>query len=101
MEESWVYLYILIEFQSNIDPFMAVRRMVYVGLHYQDLIRRGDILPGKHLPPVLSIVLYNGDGNVAPVELVPKVPGLVSEYLPQLTYLPIDETTTAKPIWLS
>jgi hypothetical protein len=40
---------------------MAVRMMVYVGLLYQDLIRRGEILPDKHLPPVLPIVLYNGD----------------------------------------
>jgi len=95
VEESWVYLYILIEFQSNVDPFMAVRMMVYVGLLYQDLIRRGDILPDKHLPPVLPIVLYNGDGQWTAAtdmaELVPKVPGLVSEYLPQLKYLLIDE----------
>ena len=95
VDESWVYLYILIEFQSNVDPFMAVRMMVYVGLLYQDLIRRGDILPDKHLPPVLPIVLYNGDGQwraaTDVAELVPKVPGLVSEYLPQLKYLLIDE----------
>ncbi|WAR45400.1 Rpn family recombination-promoting nuclease/putative transposase [Methylomonas rapida] len=62
-DESWVYLYILIEFQSNVDPFMAVRMMIYAGLLYQDLIRRGEILPDKRLPPVLPIVLYNGDSK--------------------------------------
>jgi predicted transposase YdaD len=31
VDESWVYLYILIEFQSSVDPYMAVRMMVYVG----------------------------------------------------------------------
>jgi predicted transposase YdaD len=95
VHESWVYLYILIEFQSNVDPYMAVRIMVYVGLLYQDLIRRGDVLTNKHLPPVLPIVLYNGDGKWTAAtdvaQLVPKVPGLVSEYLPQLKYLLIDE----------
>jgi len=29
--EDWLYLYILIEFQSRVDPFMAVRMLVYVG----------------------------------------------------------------------
>jgi hypothetical protein len=95
VDESWVYLYILIEFQSNVDPYMAVRMMVYVGLLYQDLIRRGEMLVNKHLPPVLPIVLYNGDGKWTAAtdmaQLVPKVPGLVSEYLPQLKYLVIDE----------
>jgi predicted transposase YdaD len=95
VDESWVYLYILIEFQSNVDPYMAVRMMVYVGLLYQDLIRRGEMLANRHLPPVLPIVLYNGDGKWTAAtdmaQLVPKVPGLVSEYLPQLKYLVIDE----------
>jgi predicted transposase/invertase (TIGR01784 family) len=57
---EWVYLYLLIEFQSTADPWMAVRMMTYLGLLYQDLIRRGDVLPGRRLPPVLPIVLYNG-----------------------------------------
>jgi hypothetical protein len=69
--------------------------MVYVGLLYQDSIRRGDVLNKKHLPPVLPIVLYNGDQKWTAAtdiaELIPKVPGLVSDYLPQLKYLLIDE----------
>jgi hypothetical protein len=94
--EQWVYLYILIEFQSTIDPFMAVRVMTYVGLLYQDLIRAKDILPGKKLPPVLPIVLYNGDAKWTAATdvaaLIPRVPGLVSKYLPKLEYLLIDES---------
>jgi len=39
---------------------MAVRMMVYVGLFYQDLTRRGDLLPDGRLPPVLPSLLYNG-----------------------------------------
>ena len=39
--ESWLYLLVMLEFQSTTDPFMAVRMLVYTGLLYQDLIRRG------------------------------------------------------------
>jgi predicted transposase YdaD len=35
----WLYVYLMLKFQSTIDPFMAVRVMTYVGLLYQDLIR--------------------------------------------------------------
>ena len=65
--------------------------MVYVGLLYQDLIRRGHIPAGNPLPPVLPIVLYNGDQKWTAAtdiaELLPKVPGLVVDYLPRLKYL--------------
>ena len=33
------HVYLLIEFQSSIEPFMAVRVLTYVGLLYQDLLR--------------------------------------------------------------
>jgi len=96
VEGEWVYLYILIEFQSTVDPFMAVRMMTYVGLLYQDLIRSKDILPHRKLPPVLPIVLYNGDAKWTAATdvaaLIPKVPGLVSRYMPSLEYLLIDQS---------
>jgi len=97
---EWVYLYLLIEFQSSVDAWMAVRIMTYVGLLYQDLIRRGEALEGKRLPPVLPIVLYNGDAKWTAATdiatLIPKVPGLVSQYLPKLEYLLIDENQYAE-----
>jgi predicted transposase/invertase (TIGR01784 family) len=92
---EWVYLYILIEFQSKVDPWMAVRMMSYVGLLYQDLIKAKQVLPHRKLPPVLPIVLYNGDArwtaatNIA--DLIPKVPGLVAQFLPSMEYLLIAE----------
>ena len=62
--------------------------LVYVGLLYQDLIRRREVKPGHPLPPVLPIVLYNGGKTwTAPTELaalLPPVPGRVADYLPQL-----------------
>jgi len=58
-EEDWLYLYFLIEFQSGVDRWMAVRLMTYVGLLYQDLIKGGQIT-GRHLPPVLPIEQTKG-----------------------------------------
>ena len=37
-QQRWIYVYLLIEFQSTVDTFMAVRLMSYMGLLYQDLI---------------------------------------------------------------
>ncbi len=95
-DDEWIYLYILIEFQSTIDPYMAVRIMTYVGLLYQDLIRRKEVLPNRKLPPILPIVLYNGDVKWTAATdiaaLIPKAPGLVAKYLPKLEYLLIDES---------
>ena len=92
---DWVYLYLLIEFQSSVDKYMALRMMVYVGLLYQDLIKRGDVLADGRLPPILPIVLYNGSARWTAatdvLELIPPVPGLVEQFKPQLKYLLIDE----------
>jgi len=37
---DWLYVYLLIEFQSTIDRFMAVRIANYLTLLYQDLIEQ-------------------------------------------------------------
>ncbi|KAB0603357.1 Rpn family recombination-promoting nuclease/putative transposase [Castellaniella defragrans] len=92
---QWMYLYLLIEFQSTVDPWMPVRMLTYVGLLYQDLIRRGDVLPGHRLPPVLPIVFYNGDGRWRAATdiaaLIPRLPGRLARFLPRLEYVLVDE----------
>jgi predicted transposase YdaD len=55
-----VYVYLLLEFQSRPDRFMAVRLMTYVGLFYESLIRQKKLLPSGLLPQVIPVVLYNG-----------------------------------------
>lgn len=62
-KETWLYLYLLLEFQSSDDYFMANRVMTYVGLLYQDIIHAESLSKGDCLPPVLPIVLYNGLSN--------------------------------------
>ena len=69
-EEIWLYLLVMLEFQSTADPYMAMRILVYTGLLYQDLIRRGAFGDDGRLPPVLPVVLYNGRPRwSAPVEV--------------------------------
>ena len=92
---EWVYLYLLIEFQSSIDSHMALRMMVYVGLLYQALLKEGKVLDDGRLPPVLPIVLYNGrqcwSAATDVFDLIPPVPGLVEQFKPRFKYLLIDE----------
>ncbi|MBF0154497.1 MAG: Rpn family recombination-promoting nuclease/putative transposase [Magnetococcales bacterium] len=55
-----LYLLLLLEFQSEVAWWMAVRFQVYIGLLYQQLIQAGELRPGDKLPPVLPIVIHNG-----------------------------------------
>ena len=60
MGEQCLYVYLLLEFQSRSDRWMALRMQTYVGLLYQDLVKRKEVGPGNLLPPVLPLVFYNG-----------------------------------------
>lgn len=69
-----VVLHILCEFQSTVDWWMAVRTQVYEGLLWQHLIAEKNLKAGDRLPPVLTLVLYNGEQRWgAPVETAPMV----------------------------
>ncbi|HNV72380.1 MAG TPA: Rpn family recombination-promoting nuclease/putative transposase, partial [Candidatus Ozemobacteraceae bacterium] len=93
--DDWLYVYILIEFQSDVDPFMALRIMTYLGLLYQDLVNQKLLYQGRLLPPVLPIVLYNGNprwnASVDVQELIVPMKGGLERYCPRLSYLLIDE----------
>lgn len=58
--DDWLYIYILLEFQSGVDRWMAPRMQTYVGLLYQDLVKRDELAAQSMLPPVLPLVFYNG-----------------------------------------
>jgi hypothetical protein len=94
--ERWLYVYLLLEFQSTVDRLMAVRLLVYVGLLYQDLAAAEAIPPGGPLPPVLPIVLYNGQdawtAKTSLAELIePDLPEQLRRWQPQVRYLLLDE----------
>jgi Putative transposase, YhgA-like len=60
-EGSDIYLYLLIEFQSESDGWMAVRTQVYQGLLWQQVIDEQRHQASARLPPLLLLVLYNGE----------------------------------------
>ncbi|MCX7112077.1 MAG: Rpn family recombination-promoting nuclease/putative transposase [Proteobacteria bacterium] len=92
---EWLYVYLLIEFQSSVDQFMAVRMLTYLGLLYQDIIRTGGLMADRKLPPVLPIVLYNGKPRWTAAtevsELIAAAPTGLGRYRPHLRYLLLDE----------
>ena len=55
----WLYVLVVLEFQSTVDRTMAVRVLAYSALLYQDLLRAS----AEPLPPVLPIVLHHGPGR--------------------------------------
>ena len=63
-----VYIYILIEFQSTVEPFMALRVLNYITNFYMDFLVNNSGV--SKLPAVFPIVLYNGNALwTAPVNL--------------------------------
>src|SRR5436305_354880 len=97
--DPWLYIYLLVEFQSTVDPFMALRMMVYLGLLYQDLVKRRELSPSGRLPPVLPLVLYNGHASWSAArevsDLIEQVPGGLERYRPRLCYCLLDEMRIA------
>jgi predicted transposase/invertase (TIGR01784 family) len=91
-QDEYFYLYFLMEFQSRVDNFMAIRLMSYLGLFYEDLIRTQK---PKHLPPVLPWVIYNGNAkwNAATHSadlLHPQIPEDLKHYFPSFRYQLLD-----------
>lgn len=93
--EGWLYVYLLIEFQSAIEPYMAVRILTYVGLLYQDLIKSRQLPDDGRLPPVLPIVLYRGSARWSASPdiggLLQPGPSALDTYRPQIRYVLIEQ----------
>ena len=98
--EDWLYVYLLLEFQSGVDSWMAVRIQTYIGLLYQDLIRAEQLSVAGRLPPVLPVVLYNGANAWTAAEtlepLIEPAPSVLEAYRPRQGYLLLDEQRIAK-----
>jgi predicted transposase/invertase (TIGR01784 family) len=94
---QWTYLYLLIEFQSSVEKYMALRLLVYQGLLYQDLIKSGEVRGDDLLPPILPIVLYNGKERWTAAtdvfDLIQTVPGMVEQFKLKAKHIVIDKNT--------
>ena len=97
-DDRWLYLVLLLEFQSNVDRSMAVRMLTYTGLLHQRLIDEGVLREHGALPPVLPIVIYNGRSSwTAPTDVADLL-GVTDEalapYQPSQRYFLLDEAST-------
>lgn len=88
------YVVIMLEFQSTIDHWMALRVLGYKYAIWNGLIERKEIGPGAKLPPIFSICLYNGKPvwNAAQdiYDLIEPA-GLLDAFQPRLKYCLLDE----------
>ena len=95
-DERWLYVVLLLEFQSAVDRSMAVRMLTYTALLYQKLIAEGVLREHSVLPPVLPVVIYNGRRPwTVPVdvaELIASGRGAsLAQYQPSQRYFLLDE----------
>ena len=91
----WLYLLVLLEFQSTDEPRMALRILTYTSLLYQELVRNDALDAGGRLPAVLPVVLYTGEARwqaaVEVGELIAPVGPELAPYQPSQRYLVVDE----------
>ncbi len=91
-----LYIICLLEFQSTIDKFMAVRVLTYIGLIYQDLVKQKQFTHKQQkLPPVFSLVFYTGAKawdapNTLKDCLSFAIPESLRKYQPNIEYMVLD-----------
>ena len=93
--ERGLYLLVLLEFQARDEPRMALRILTYTSLLYEELVRNGAVAAHEALPPVLPVVLYNGESawRAAPEvrDLIAPVGPSLAPYQPTQRYCVVDE----------
>ncbi len=98
-DDRWLYLVLLLEFQSTVDPAMAVRILEYTALVYRRLVDHDVLREHGALPPVLPVVLYNGRRRwTAPVEVTNLLAvgrDVLAPYQPSQRYYVLDVARAA------
>ncbi len=98
-----VYIIIILEIQSTVDYFMSSRITTYMSLFIEHLIKSGKVKPGQLLPPILTIVFYDGtktwNAKNKLQDLFLKLPSEYKEleaFIPKVEYYLIDLSTMDK-----
>ena len=98
-DDRWLYLVLLLEFQSTVEPAMAVRILEYTALLYRRLVDHDVLREHGALPPVLPVVLYNGRRRwTAPVEVTSLLAAgsdVLAPYQPSQRYYVLDMARAA------
>lgn len=92
--DQTAYIILLLEFQSTVQRFMAVRIWRYLAEFYTDWIETHSVARHEKLPPVFPIMLYNGDEKwTAPDNLADLIENteLLGSFALQFRYLKIVE----------
>ncbi|MBI4861116.1 MAG: Rpn family recombination-promoting nuclease/putative transposase [Candidatus Riflebacteria bacterium] len=88
------FVYILIEFESTVNRFMALRVLTYLLLFYQDLVEESERRL-KVLPAVFPVVVYNGeekwDAPLCLEKLIDIPFPSLDRYIPRFKYYKIAE----------
>ena len=94
-----VYVYLLLELQSTMDRYMAVRMMCGTAQLYQSLIDQKALPRNGMLPLVIPIVIYNGARRWWPAldvaDLIESVDPEADRFRPAFKYRLIDEGSYA------
>jgi predicted transposase/invertase (TIGR01784 family) len=95
-----LYIFILLEFQSTVDRFMALRMLRYITELYEYLVRNQKL---KKLPAVFPVMLYNGEKKwTAPEELNTLIENSIpKQYIPEFRYYKIAENEFSKDFLIS
>ena len=90
------WLYLLLEFQSTVDPHMPVRLLACTALQYQEMVREGLLSSNSKYPSVLSLVLYTGPRAWKVLleirEMIGPVPEGMESYVPRHRHILLDAT---------
>ena len=90
-----LYVLLMLEFQARNDRGMAVRILEYTAMLYRELLREVAFEGGGELPPVLPVVLYNGDAPWRSAsemrDLVAKTGPALAPFQPSQRHVVLDE----------
>ena len=94
-KEKPIYIFLLLEFQSTVDPYMALRFLRYICEFYQSFITDKKV---KKLPAVFPLLLYNGEARwTAPQNINELIEtSISSKYIPNFKYYKIAENEFSK-----
>ncbi len=93
LADSEVYLFLLLEFQSQPDRWMALRILQYIIDLYKRLLKQEPHFRKEKLPSVFPLVLYNGKRKwKSPEALSDLIQATIPpEYIPQFRYYKLAE----------
>ena len=94
LDEGWLHVMVLLEFQVRNERDMALRILEYTAMLYRELSRAGLLGPDGLRPPVLPIVLYNGGPPWSAAtdarDLVAPAGPFLAPFQPSQRYLALD-----------